>query len=120
MGELDFKDMYWQMPLNISDPVEKEKLSYLCIRTAYSTMAYSRAAMGLLGMDSYQEELTDRLFGDLVVENKVVNVADNLYFGANTKEAFHDVFRDIIERCAKSNLRMKTSKIKRNIISADI
>ena len=83
IGELDFSDMYWQMKFNLNKPTEREKVSYLCIRTTYGTMAYSRAGMGLLGMDSYQEELTDRLFGDLVVENRLVKVADNLYFGSN-------------------------------------
>ena len=41
-------------------------------------MTFARAPMGLLGMDVYQDELTDRLFGDLVQANKLVKIADNV------------------------------------------
>ena len=42
--------------------------------------------MGLLGMDSFQDELTDHLFGDLVSAGQVVKIADNVYFGGNTED----------------------------------
>lgn len=34
--------------------------------------------MGLLGMDVYQDELTDRLFRDLVISGKLCKIADNV------------------------------------------
>ena len=35
---------------------DKQKLGYLCIRTAMGTMCFSSATMGLLGMDVFQDE----------------------------------------------------------------
>ena len=120
MGELDFRDMYWQLCFNTESPQDKKKLSYLCIRTAFGTMTYSRAAMGLIGMDALQEELTDKLLGDLVVEGKVFKQADNIYFGADNLEQFQKIFEEIIKRCHLADLRIKPSKIRLNIKSADI
>ena len=116
MGELDFADFYWQLPFNISSTREKRKLSYLCVRTAYGTLAYARAPMGLLGMDSIQEELTDRMLGDLVVAGQVVKIADNIYFGADTLEEMQWIFNEILSRCSKANLRIKPAKVRLNII----
>ena len=36
-------------------------------------------------MDAIQEELTDRVFGDLVLGGKLVKQADKLYFGGETQ-----------------------------------
>ena len=76
--------------------------------------------MGLLGMDVYQDELTDRLFGDLVLSKNVVKLADNIYFGANSLEEFHEVFSIILKRVNESDLRIKPSKVSINIQSSDI
>ena len=40
--------------------------------------------MGLLGMDVFQDELTDRLFGDLVLSGKLCKIESNIYFRAET------------------------------------
>ena len=120
MGELDFTDMYWQMPFKTDSPKDMKKLAYLCIRTPYGTMTYSRGAMGLLGMDSVQEELTDRLLGDLVEKGNAFKIADNVYFGGADMSEFLQVFTEIIKRCSLANLKVKPSKIKLKIRSADI
>ena len=39
--------------------------------------------MGLLGMDVFQDKLTD-LFGVLVLAGKLCKIADNIYLGGNT------------------------------------
>ena len=59
MGELDFRDMYWQIPFRTETSKDRDKLSYLAIRTAWGTKVYATAGMDLLGMDALQEELTD-------------------------------------------------------------
>ena len=59
------------------------KLGYLCVHTAYGTLAYTWAPMGLLGMDVFQDKLTD-LFGVLVLAGKLCKIADNIYLGGNT------------------------------------
>ena len=120
LGELDFSDMYWQLKFNLNNNQQKSQLGYLCIRTIFGTYAYARGPMGLLGMDAVQEELTDRVFGDLVLQGKVVKHADNLYFGGTTQEDFMQVFQEILTRCQISDLRLKASKINLNIQHADI
>jgi hypothetical protein len=62
MCEMDFTDMYWQLKFNASKPRSNKKIAYLCIKTLFGTMAYTRAPMGLLGMDVFQDQLTDKLF----------------------------------------------------------
>ena len=120
LGEIDFSDCYFQIKFNQNSRLEKLKLGYLCIRTAYGTRCFSRATMGLLGMDVYQDELTDRIFGDLVVSNKVTKLADNIYFGSNSLEDFQKVFHTILQRCKECDLRIKPSKVSLNVQNSDI
>ena len=120
LGELDFADMYWQLKFNLDTMKDKRQLEYLCIRTIGGTLAYARGPNGLLGMDAITDELTDKLLGDLVLDGKVVKLADNVYFGAETIEGLHEIFHEIMKRCTKATLRMKPSKIHLNIANADI
>ena len=92
MGELDFTDFYFQIKFRTNTEFDKEKLGYLCIRTAIGTLCFSSATMGLLGMDIFQDELTDRLLGDLVLKGNVVKIADNIYFGSHSFKSFTEVF----------------------------
>ena len=120
MGEIDFSDFYYQIKFRMATDRDKEKLGFLCIRTAMGTLCFSRAVMGLLGMDTFQDELTDRVLGDLVLANKVVKIADNIYFGSDNMKDFVDLFDLILGRCAAAELRLKPSKVKLNVKSADI
>ena len=120
MGELDFSDFYFQIKFRNSTEYDKQKLGYLCIRTAMGTLCFSSATMGLLGMDVFQDELTDRLLGDLVLEGNVVKLADNIYFGSHSLEDFQKVFSTILSRCETADLRLKPSKLRLNIQQADI
>jgi len=76
--------------------------------------------MGLLGMDVYQDELTDRIFGDLVLSNHFSKLADNIYFGANNIKDFQRIFHTILQRCKESDLRIKPSKESLNVQNSDI
>ena len=120
LGELDFADMYWQLRFNLETMREKRQLEYLCIRTVGGVLAYARGPNGLLGMDAVTDELTDKLLGDLVLEGKVVKLADNVYFGAETIQELHSIFHEIMKRCDLANLRIKPAKIHLNIANADI
>ena len=71
--------------------------------------------MGLLGMDTFQDELTDQMFSDLVLAGNVVKIADNLNFWGNTEEEFIKVFQMIISQCKEGNLRLKHKTIKLNV-----
>ena len=120
MGELDFSDFYYQIKFRQDSDNDKKKLGYLCIRTALGTMTFTSAIMGLLGMDVFQDELTDKIFGDLVLSGHLVKMADNIYFGADTFPNFVKLFKTILDRISLSDLRIKPSKLKLNIQSADI
>ena len=120
MGELDFSDFYFQIKFRNATEKDKAKLGYLCIRTATGTLAFTSAIMGLLGMDVYQDEITDKLFGDLVLSGNLVKMADNIYFGADSLSNFVDLFKLILSRIKTADLRIKASKLKLNVQSADI
>ena len=79
------------------------------------TLCFSSATMGLLGMDIFQDELTDRLLGDLVLKGNVVKIAENIYFGSHSFKNFTEIFATILGRCDTANLRLKLSKLKLNI-----
>ena len=76
----------------------KQNLGYLCIRSAIGTVCFSSATMGLLGMDVFQDELTDKLLGDLVLSGNLIKLADNVYFGANTIQDFQQLFETILHK----------------------
>ena len=120
MGELDLSDFYFQIKFRMSSDQDKQKLGYLCIRTALGTLCFSSATMGLLGMDVYQDELTDKVLGDLVLSGHVVKLCDNIYFGANSSKEFQEIFAVILQRIESADLRVKPSKLKLNVQSADI
>ena len=120
MAKLDFIDFYHKIKFK-TDPVNDEKkLGYLCIRTAHETLAYTQSPMGLLSMDVFQDELTDCLFGDLVLSGKLCKIADNIYFGGDTVSDLSSIFLEIIKREHISNLHIKPNKIKIHIKSTDI
>ena len=54
---------------------EKRQLEFFCIRTMNISLAYARAPNGLLGMDSTCDDLTDKMFGDLVLQGKLAKLA---------------------------------------------
>lgn len=120
MGELDFADCYHQLRFRNDTPGDKKKLGYLCIKTAFGSLAFSRAPMGLLGMDVFQDELTDTLFGDLVLAGKLCKIADNVYFEGDTIDDMFCVFLEIVIRCHKANLRIKPLNVKLKIKAAYI
>ena len=119
MAEIDAKDCYFQIPMQ-TDKRHKKKLAYMCIKTAMGTLCFTRAAMGLLGMDVFQDEMMQRIFGDLILQGKLVTLADNIYFGADTLEGLADLFEEVLSRCEAADLRIKPSKVHINVKSADI
>ena len=111
MAELDMTNMFFQIPMKQSSSGDIKKLSYICIQTDQGTFVYVRAPQGLPGISEYEEELTDTVFGDMVVQGKVVKYADNIYTGGSTKEEFLETFTEVIKRLHKSDLRINPSKL---------
>ena len=119
MAEIDAKDCYFQIPLRM-DARHKKMLAYMCIKTALGTLCFTRAAMGLLGMDVFQDEMMQRIFGDLILDGKLITLADNIYFGADTLEGLSALLEEVLSRCEDADLRIKPSKVHINLKSADI
>jgi hypothetical protein len=76
-------------------------------------MAYTIAPMGLLGMEVFQDQLTDKLFGDLILQGKLCMIADK------SMAEIQDLFEIILSRIHEADLRLKPSKINLNVNSAD-
>ena len=76
--------------------------------------------MGLLGMDVYQDKLTDWLFGDLVLKGQLVKIADNIHYGSNSVDKFSMIFTKFMDQCQIMDLRLKPSALQLNVCSADI
>ena len=53
---MDFCDTYVQLPFKTDMPTVKNKITYPCVHTNMATLVYSRAPMGLLGMDVWQDQ----------------------------------------------------------------
>ena len=49
---------------------------------------YTRSPQGLPRFSEYQEELTDIVFGDMILQGKIAKWADNIYIGADTERDF--------------------------------
>ena len=119
MAEIDAKDCYFQIPMRM-EKRHKTKLAYMCIKTALGTLCFKRAAMGLLGMDVFQDEMMQRIFGDLILQKKLITLADNIYFGADTLEDLAALLEEVLSRCELADLRIKPAKVHINLKSADI
>ena len=72
--EFNLSNMFFQMKIRTETPLDSNKLSYLCIQTEGGSLP-----QGLPGVSEYEEELTDTVFGDMVVKGKMANWADNIY-----------------------------------------
>ena len=83
-------------------------------------MCYARAAMGLLGSDKHQDQLTDKLFGDLKLRGNLCKIADNIYFGDDSLHNFQELFEEILARCDLADIRLKPAKLMLNVMSADV
>ena len=120
MGEVDFSDFYFQNKFRTSSDRDKDKLGYLCVRSALGTLCFCRATMGLLSMDTFQDELTDRVLGDLVLSNKVVqNCGQYLFWCIYNGRIYIPLRYNIGEMCY-CRFEVKPNKVKLVITSADI
>ena len=110
IAEFDLSNMFFQIPLRRSSSKDLKNLSYLCIQTDEGTLVYTRAPQGLPGISEYQEELTDAVIGDMIVEGKAVKWADNIYAGGHDEESFVSNTREVCQRLRIANLRASPGK----------
>ena len=71
---------------------------------------YTTGCMGLPGTEVALEELTCRIFGDLVMLGCVAKVADDLYIGGCSERDLYDNFRVVLHRLKENNLRLAAKK----------
>ena len=53
----------------------------------------------------YKEEMTDTVFGDLVIQGKVVKYANTIHLGGSSKNQFIEIFEEVLTQLHASNLR---------------
>ena len=101
----DLTEAYFQIPLT------KSSQKYCGIVSPFKgTFVYTTGCMGLPGTEVALEELTCRVFGDLVMLGCVAKVADDLYVGGCSQKDLLDNFRIVLHRLKENNLRLSAKK----------
>ena len=120
LAEFDFTNMFYQIKMKKRELKDKEKLAYLTVQSEIGTLVYVRGPQGLPGMSECQEELTDIVLGDMIVEGKAIKFADNVYVGGRTEPEFIENFEEVCRRLKLSNLRVGPSKMVIGLVSTTI
>ena len=120
MSEFDFTNMFYQIKMKRKEQKDKDKLAYLTIQSEQGTLVYVRGPQGLPGVSESQEELTDVVLGDMVVDGKAVKFADNVFIGGATEKEFIENFTEICRRIKNSNLRVGPSKLIVGLVNTTI
>jgi hypothetical protein len=101
----DMTKQFFQLPMT------KSSMKYLGVLTPYKGIRlYTRAAMGMPGSTEHLDELTSRIFGDMVEAGKVIRIADDLYAGANTVNELLSIWEELLGRMERNNLRLSAAK----------
>ena len=101
----DLTSAFYQIPLS------KESMKYCGVVTPFrGVRVYTRCAMGMPGSETALEELTCRVFGDLLQEGIVVKLADDLYCGGDTPDELLLNWSRVLAALQRNNLKLKPSK----------
>ena len=101
----DLKKSFFQIPL------DKSLIPYLGTVTPYKGLrVYLRSAMGMPGSSEFLQELTSRVFGDLVKEGIVSIIADDLFVGGNTVDEIFNHWLIVLSRLQENNLTLSSTK----------
>lgn len=99
----DLTKAFYQIPLS------RDSWKYCGVVTPFKGVrVYVQSAMGMLG--SEMEELTCRVFGDLLEQGHVAKVADDLYCGADTLEDLLTVWRRVLSALQCCDLNLSATK----------
>lgn len=92
-------------------PLAKSSIPYLATVTPFKGIrVYLRSAMGMPGSSEYLQELTSRVFGDLMQEGFVTMITDDLFVGANTITNLLQHWTKVLKRMQENNLTLSASK----------
>ena len=101
----DLKKSFFQIPL------DESSMPYLGTVTPFKGLrVYLRSAMGMPGSSEYLQELTSRVFGDLVEKGIVSIVADDLFVGGNTVDEIFYHWSIVLSRLQENNLTLSSTK----------
>ena len=91
--------------------VAQESMPYLGTITPFKGIRlYARAAMGMPGSSEWLDELMARVVGHLVMDNKALLIADDLYVCANSIEELLSYWEELLYALSKNNLTLSASK----------
>ena len=91
--------------------VSPDSMPYLGTVTPFKGIRlYARAAMGMPGSSEWLDELMSRVVGNMVMDDKVLLIADDLYVGANTVEELLTYWEELLAALSKNNLVLSASK----------
>ena len=101
----DLTKAFYQIPLS------RESWKYCGVVTPFKGVrVYVRCAMGMPGSETALEELTCRVFGDLLEKGHVAKVADDLYCGADSLEDLLAVWRQVLCALQRCSLNLSPTK----------
>ena len=92
-------------------PLDKSSIPYVATATPFKGLrVYTRAAMGMPGSSEILQELTSRVFGDLLAEGILLILADDLFIGGNTIEEMLYRWEVVLQRLSENNLTLSPTK----------
>lgn len=101
----DLTKAFYQIPLS------RDSWKYCGVVTPFKGVrVYVRSAMGMPGSETALEELTCRVFGELLEQGQVAKVADDLYCGADTLEGLAAVWRRVLSALRQCGLHLSATK----------
>lgn len=101
----DLTEAYFQIPLR------KSSMKYCgVVSPMKGVLVYTAGCMGLPGTEVALEELTCLLFGHLVMQGKVVKLADDLFIGADNPSDLCANFEEVLGIMLENNLRLSAKK----------
>lgn len=101
----DMTKQFYQMLL------KRSSMKYCGVVTPYKGIrVYTRAVMGLPGSSEHLDELTSRVFGDIIHEGSAAKIADDLYVGADTVDGLLSAWERVLQKFQDNNLRLSARK----------
>ena len=101
----DFTEAYFQIPL------KKSSMRYCGVVTPMrGVYVYTAGCMGLPGTEVALEELTNLLFGHMVMKGQVAKLADDLFIGGATPKELLSNLEQVLGILLENDLRLSARK----------
>ena len=101
----DLTQAFYQIPLS------QCSLKYCGVATPFRGICvYTKSAMGMPGSETIPEEMMCHVLGDLIQEGCVTKLADDLYYGGNSRETLLSNWKHVLESLDCCNLCLSPTK----------